>query len=310
MYDINPVIYSVIISFFINVFLFPIILPYLIKLKFGQNIRDDGPKSHLIKTGTPTMGGIIILISIIITSLFFLKGNLDGLIIIFVTVGYGLIGFMDDYIKVVKKRSLGLRAYQKIIYQFIITTVFLYYLINNGSNIFGQEFSKVLVPFSNGIFIDLGLFFIPFVYCVMIGTVNSVNLTDGLDGLATGVTVLVATFFTLIAFGVKSGLAPIVASVVGSLLGFLIFNSYPAKVFMGDTGSLALGGFIGSIAVLLKMPILILVVGIVYVLEALSVVIQVLYFKKTGKRVFKMAPIHHLRYYYNCMFNRIFRCKW
>ena len=291
-YSLTSAVYTILIAFLINIFLFPIIMPYLLKLKFGQQVRDDGPKSHLIKTGTPTMGGIIILISFIMTSLFFLKGNTEGLILIFVTVGYGIIGFMDDYIKVVKKRSLGLRAYQKLIFQFIITTIFLIYIMNNN-NTFGEPYSSIYIPFTHAKFIDLKILYIPFVYIVMLGTVNSVNLTDGLDGLATGVTVLVSTFFMLIAWAAGSGLLPIIGAAVGSLLGFLLFNSHPAKVFMGDTGSLALGGFIGAVAIMLKMPLFLAIVGIIYVLEAVSVMIQVLYFKQTGKRFFKMAPIHH-----------------
>jgi phospho-N-acetylmuramoyl-pentapeptide-transferase len=291
-YPIQSSIHAILIAFAINIISFPIIIPYLQKLKFGQNVRDDGPKSHLVKIGTPTMGGIMILISFIITSLFFLRGNTLGLIVIFVTVSYGLIGFMDDYIKVIKKRSLGLRAYQKLIGQIIITTIFLYYIMQSGHTI-GTYYSKVFVPFGQGMTIDMGLLYIPFVYIVMIGTVNGVNLTDGLDGLATGVTVLVCTFFMVMAAAYGSSTLPIIGAAVGSLLGFLLFNSYPAKVFMGDTGSLALGGFIASIAIILRMPLFLVIVGIIYVIESLSVIIQVIYFKKTGKRFFKMAPIHH-----------------
>lgn len=288
-FSLQSVIYVILIAFIINIVLCPITIPFLTKLKFGQNVRDDGPKSHLIKSGTPTMGGIMILISLIIASLFFLKGNKDSLAVLFVTIGYGIIGFIDDYIKVVKKRSLGLRAYQKIIGQVIITGIFLYYLYNH-TNI-GTE---IYIPFTDGKSIDMGVLFIPFSFIVMVGTVNSVNLTDGLDGLASGVTILVVIFFLFISLIVNQGLLPITGAAVGSLLGFLLFNTHPAKVFMGDTGSLALGGLVASIAILMKMPLFILIVGIIYVLEAISVILQVGYFKITkGKRLFKMAPLHH-----------------
>ena len=288
-YDFYTAIYGVLIAFVLDVILCPVVIPFLRKLKFGQTVRDDGPESHLVKNGTPTMGGIMILASFLIGSLFFVKGNYDGLMVIFVTMGYGLIGFIDDYIKVVKKRSLGLRAYQKIIGQLIITGVFLYYIYYH-SNI-GTD---MYVPFGGGYSIDIGVFYIPLFFFIMVGTVNSVNLTDGLDGLASGVTVLVSVFFIFAAQRFSSGIVPIAGVAVGSLLGFLLFNSYPAKVFMGDTGSLALGGFIASVAVLLKMPFFLVIVGIIYVLETLSVIIQVGYFKISGgKRIFKMAPLHH-----------------
>ncbi len=288
-FNLYSAIYAILIAFTINIFLCPLIIPFLTKLKFGQNVRDDGPKSHLIKSGTPTMGGIMILISLIISSIFFLKDNKDALAVLFVTIGYGIIGFIDDYIKVVKKRSLGLRAYQKIIGQLIITGIFLYYLYN-----FSNVGTDIYIPFTKGKTLDLGVLFIPFLFIVMVGTVNSVNLTDGLDGLASGVTVLVVIFFLFCALSVNDNLLPITGAAVGSLLGFLLFNTHPAKVFMGDTGSLALGGLVASIAIIMKMPLFIIIVGIIYVLEAMSVMLQVGYFKLTkGKRLFKMAPLHH-----------------
>lgn len=282
-------VYAVLGSFFINVLLCPIIIPYLEKLKLGQYVRDDGPKKHIKKSGTPTMGGIMILLSFVLTSIFFLKNNPDGLMVVFVSLAFGVIGFLDDYIKVVKKRSLGLRAYQKIIAQLIVTSVFAFYIYNYSG--IGTE---IIIPFTNSRTLDLGIFYLPFVFFVMIGCVNSVNLTDGLDGLASGVTVLVATFFLFVSWAVGSGISPVCGAAVGSLLGFLLFNSYPAKIFMGDTGSLALGGFIASVALILKMPLLLALVGFIYVAESLSVIIQVGYFKLThGKRIFKMAPLHH-----------------
>lgn len=288
-FELTHAAYAILIAFGINIILCPIIIPYLTRLKFGQNVRDDGPKSHIKKTGTPTMGGIMIILSFTLSSLIFLKDNLEALVLIFVTVGFAVIGFFDDYIKVVKRRSLGLRAYQKIIGQLIITTVFVYYLMNYK----GDDITHIIIPFTDGLSLNLGKFYIPLIYIALIGTVNSVNLTDGLDGLATGVTALVATFFLFAAWAAGSGAVPILGAAVGSLLGFLLFNAHPARVFMGDTGSLALGGLIGAIAILIKMPLFLVIVGIIYVIEALSVMIQVFYFKLTGQRFFKMAPIHH-----------------
>lgn len=234
------------------------------------------------------MGGIIILTSMVLTSLLFMIGNKELQIILFVTVGFGLIGFIDDYIKIIKKRSLGLTAGQKIIAQVIVTCLFGYSL----KYYLGLSTGMIL-PFSGGKEIELGLLFWPFLVIAVLAVVNAVNLTDGLDGLASGVTVLVATYFAAIAWAIHSNVLPIAAAAVGSLLGFLLFNSYPAKVFMGDTGSLALGGFVVSVAFVMKMPLFILIVGIIYVVENLSVILQVAYFKKTKKRLFKMAPIHH-----------------
>ena len=282
------VLLPVVIAFAISVLLCPIMIPFLKKLKFGQFVRDDGPESHLKKSGTPTMGGLIILCSIVITSLLYMKSNPQILPVLFVTLGFGLVGFLDDYIKVVMKRSMGLRAWQKMLGQFLITAIFAYYLAN-----YADLGTSVLVPFTGGMEWNLGFWFYPFLFVVLLGTVNGTNFTDGLDGLLSSITVLTATFFTVVAIGTASGLEPITCAAVGALLGFLVYNVYPAKVFMGDTGSLALGGLIGATAVMLKMPIYIVIVGCIYLVEVLSVIIQVTYFKKTGKRVFKMAPIHH-----------------
>ncbi len=280
-------IYSILIAFTINVILCPIVIPRLIKLKFGQNVRDDGMETHFVKQGTPTMGGIMIIFSFLLTSLVFMK-NKECILIVFVTLGFGFIGFLDDYIKIVKKRSLGLRAYQKLILQILVTSVFLYFIYREG------DYGSIYIPFFDGATFELDFLFIPFVFIVMLGTVNGVNLTDGLDGLASGVTMLVTTFFIFISLSSGSEISPISGAVVGSLLGFLLFNSYPAKVFMGDTGSLALGGFIAATAIILRMPLFIVIVGFIYLCETLSVMIQVSYFKiSKGKRIFKMAPIHH-----------------
>lgn len=286
-YPLTDAVYAIMISFVIGLVLCPVLIPMLHWLKFGQTERECGPESHLKKSGTPTMGGIAILISFALASLFYLRGNMDGVAVVLVTLGYGIIGFVDDYIKVVKKRSLGLRAYQKIIGQLLITALFAFYLSQKGLG------TDLLIPFLPDKSIDLGMMYWPFLVIVMLGTVNGVNLTDGLDGLASGVTLIVAMFFALVAWAAQSGITPVSGAVIGSLFAFLIFNAYPAKVFMGDTGSLALGGFVAASAVLLKMPIFIVIVGFIYLAESLSVIIQVAYFKKTGKRVFKMAPIHH-----------------
>lgn len=281
-------IYAIMISFVLGVIACPVFIPILHKLKYGQTERDDGPQSHLKKQGTPTMGGIVILASFALSSLFFVKENYDGIAVVLVTLGYGAIGFVDDYIKVVKKRSLGLRPMQKIVGQLVITGLFAWYLLRSGVG------TEILVPFTKGMTIDFGYLFWPFLLIAMIGTVNGVNLTDGLDGLAGGVTLIVAAFFMLVAWAASSSIVPVCGAVIGSLLAFLIFNAYPARVFMGDTGSLALGGFVAASAFLLRMPIFILFVGFIYLLESVSVMIQVIYFKKTGgKRFFKMAPIHH-----------------
>lgn len=279
----------VLVSFALSVIMGPVIIPVLRNLKMGQTEREEGVKEHLKKAGTPTMGGVIILLSILITSLFYIRSNPQIIPVLFVTIGFGLIGFLDDYLKVVMKRSDGLFPKQKMALQIIVTAIFAYYLVK----VAGISL-KMLVPFSGGRYLDLGWLAIPVLFFAVIGTVNGVNFTDGLDGLASSVTVLVATFFTVVAIGTKSGIEPVTGAVVGALLGFLLFNVYPASVFMGDTGSLALGGFVASAAYMLQMPLFIIIVGLIYLVEVLSVIIQVTYFKKTGgKRIFKMAPIHH-----------------
>ena len=280
----------VIISFLISVVFCPILIPFLRKLKFGQTEREEGPQPHLKKNGTPTMGGLVILASILLTSLIYIGKFTEILPVLFMTLGFGLIGFLDDYIKVVKKRSLGLTPLQKMALQFIVTGVFIYYYFK----IAGLD-TSIKIPFVSGDgFVMPTWLFIIFVFIVVLGTVNGVNFTDGLDGLASGVTVIVATFFTIAALSLNPSMTPITGAVVGSLLGFLLFNTYPARVFMGDTGSLALGGFVSSIALMLHMPLFIVIIGLIYLVEVLSVILQVGYFKLThGKRIFKMAPIHH-----------------
>ena len=279
----------VIVAFVISAVLGPVIIPFLRKLKFGQTVRDDGPQSHLKKNGTPTMGGIIFLVSVILTSCLYMKNYSQIIPILFVTVGYGVIGFLDDYIKIVLKRSEGLTPSQKMLGQIVVTGVFAVYMYK-----FSGISMEMIIPFFPGKTLNLGFFTIPVMFLAIIGTVNGVNFTDGLDGLATSVTIMVAVFFGVVALGVGSGVWPIAAAVIGALLGFLLFNVHPASVFMGDTGSLALGGFVASIAYMLQMPMFILIVGLIYWIEILSVIIQVGYFKIShGKRIFRMAPIHH-----------------
>lgn len=235
------------------------------------------------------MGGVMILVSVIITSLFYVKDYPKIIPVLFLTVGFGLIGFLDDYLKVVMKRSDGLYPGQKMVLQVAVTAVFAFYLVK-----IAEVPLVLLIPFSGGSYLDIGWVAVPLLFVAVIGTVNGTNFTDGLDGLASSVTVLVATFFTVVAIGSKSGIEPITCAVVGALMGFLLFNVHPASVFMGDTGSLALGGFVAGTAYMMQMPLFIIIVGLIYVVEVVSVMIQVTYFKKTGgKRFFKMAPIHH-----------------
>ena len=285
----SVILISVMISFAISVLLGPVVIPFLRRLKIGQTERTEGPESHLKKNGTPTMGGILILISVVITSLLFVRQYPRIIPVLFLTLGFGLVGFLDDYIKVVLRRSMGLRAWQKFALQILVTRVFTFYLLH-----YTDVSLAMKVPFLEGIYLDFGWFNIPILFFVVIGTVNGTNFTDGLDGLASSVTVLVATFFTVVAIGTNSGIEPITCAVVGALLGFLLFNVHPASVFMGDTGSLALGGFVAAAAIMMQMPLFIVIVGLIYLVEVLSVMMQVTYFKATGgKRIFKMAPIHH-----------------
>ena len=278
----------VLIAFAISAVLGPVIIPFLRRLKIGQTEREE-LKSHLKKAGTPTMGGLIILAGILITSLFFLEENPKIIPILFLTAGFGAIGFLDDYLKVVLRRSDGLLAWQKMLLQIAVTGIFAYYLLNY------TDISLLMkIPFLKDRYLDLGAGAVPLMFFVVIGTVNGVNFTDGLDGLASSVTILVATFFSVVAVGAQSGIEPVTCAVVGALLGFLLFNVYPAKVFMGDTGSLALGGFVAAAAYMLQMPLFLPIVGFIYMVEVISVVIQVGYFKAThGRRFFRMAPIHH-----------------
>lgn len=289
MIEYMDIVWNVAISFAIAVILGYIIIPMLRRLKVGQSIREEGPKTHLKKSGTPTMGGIIIFTALVIALITGGMINKDIYVLLFATFGFGLIGFIDDYIIVVKRRNLGLRAYQKLIGQIILAIILAIY--QSSTSVLG---TKMIIPFLSNQYIDLGIFYIPFIVFVVVGTVNSVNLTDGLDGLASGVTLIVLSFFGIIAlsWGMES-ISMFSTTLAGVCLGFLIHNAHPAKVFMGDTGSLGLGGAVSAIAILLNIPLIIPLVGGIYFIEALSVIIQVTSFKMTGKRVFLMSPLHH-----------------
>lgn len=283
------VVIPVLISFAVSVVLGPVIIPFLRKLKMGQTERVEGVQSHLKKAGTPTMGGIIFLIAAVVTALFYVKDYPSVIPVLFLTLGFGIIGFLDDYLKVVLKRSDGLLPWQKFLLQVVVTGVFAYYLIN-----YTDISLSMRIPFWPDHYLNLGWLAVPVLFIAVIGTVNGVNFTDGLDGLASSVTLIVAVFFTVVSIGLGGGVEPMTGAVVGGLMGFLLFNVYPAKIFMGDTGSLALGGFVAGTAYVLEMPLFILLVGLIYLIEVLSVMLQVSYFKAThGKRIFKMAPIHH-----------------
>ena len=283
------VVIPVLISFGISAILGPVVIPFLKKLKMGQTERVEGVQSHLKKAGTPTMGGVMFLVSTVITALFYVKDYPKIIPVLFLTLGFGLIGFLDDYLKVVLRRSDGLLAWQKLLLQVVVTGIFTFYILN-----YTDISLTMRIPFWSGHYLDLGWLAVPLLFFAVIGTVNGVNFTDGVDGLASSVTLIVAVFFTVVSIGLKSGIEPFTCAVVGGLMGFLLYNVYPAKVFMGDTGSLALGGFVAGCAYMMQMPLFILIVGLIYLVEVLSVMIQVTYFKAThGKRIFRMTPIHH-----------------
>lgn len=285
------ILFTIIMGFLISVLLSPIFIPFLRRLKFGQSIREEGPKSHQKKSGTPTMGGVMIILSIIATTIAmtmkFSEVSMNMILLLFVTVGYGLLGFLDDYIKVVMKRNLGLTSKQKLIGQIVIALVFyaVYHVqgLPTDIRIPGTELS-----------FDFGWIYPVLVIFMLVGGSNAVNLTDGLDGLLSGTAAIAFGAFAILAWNQSQyDVAIFAVAVVGAVLGFLVFNAHPAKVFMGDTGSLALGGAIVTIAILTKLEILLVIIGGVFVIETLSVILQVISFKTTGKRIFKMSPLHH-----------------
>ena len=280
-----------IMSILITLVTGPVLIPWLHKLKFGQQILEDGPKWHEKKNGTPTMGGIMFIIATVVSVVvaILIKRNIKLLIMLLVTLGFGLIGFIDDYVKVVKKRNMVLTAAHKFLLQAFLSLAYIFVL-----KLSGNLTSEIIIPFvEKTIIMPWWLYFV-FIMFVVCGTVNAVNLTDGLDGLAASITVIVSLFFVLAAIMVGDNAAGYLAiAVAGGCIGFLRFNKYPAKVFMGDTGSLFLGGAISVLAVGLQMPLILVIAGFVYLFETLSVILQVASFKLTGKRIFKMSPIHH-----------------
>ena len=285
------IFFTILMAFLIAVLLSPVFIPFLRRLKFGQSIREEGPKSHQKKSGTPTMGGIMILFSIVITTIVmtgkFSEPTVKTYLLLLVTLGFGLLGFLDDFIKVVMKRNLGLTSRQKLLGQIIISVIF--YLVYKQKG-FSTEISIPLTDNS----IDLGWFFVFFIVFWLVGFSNAVNLTDGLDGLVSGTAAIAFGAFAVLAWSQSQmEVAIFSVAIVGAVLGFLVFNAHPAKVFMGDTGSLALGGAIASIAILTKLELLLIIIGGVFVIETLSVILQVASFKTTGKRIFRMSPLHH-----------------
>ena len=289
---------TLIISFVISIILGCMIIPILKKLKVGQIERDDGPQSHLKKQGTPTMGGIIIIIAmiVVVTGIYIWLSINDNkeiankiLPILLLTIGFGLIGFIDDFKKLVLKNTKGLKPSYKMIGLLIISATYVAYLV------YGLKLgTETYIPIAK-MYIDMPIYlYIPFAILVILGATNAVNLTDGIDGLSSSVCVIIITCLAIIGITLQVYEVSLFASIViGCVLGFLMFNIHPAKVFMGDTGSLMLGGVISGLALYLKMPLLLLVIALVPVLETISVIIQVVYFKKTGNRFFKMAPLHH-----------------
>ena len=290
---VNETILAVIIAFAVSAALCPIVIPFLHKLKFGQQVREDGPQAHLKKQGTPTMGGLIILSSIVITSLFYMKDYPRIIPVLFMTVGFGIIGFLDDYEKLKKKQNLGLTAGKKLLLQLAAAVAFIFLMRRFGY----VALDSLYIPFWNKTVPVSEPLYVIFAAFVIVGTVNSVNLTDGVDGLAASTTMPVCIFFAVISmlWGERFlSLGVFASGLAGGLLGFLIYNFHPAKVFMGDTGSLFLGGAVAALAFAYDMPLILVTLGIMYIIEALSDIIQVGYFKLThGKRVFKMSPFHH-----------------
>ena len=285
--DMMVIILSIGTSFLLAVLLGPLFIPLLRRLKFGQQIRDDGPQSHLKKSGTPTMGGIMIMIALMIAFLRFSDKTDEFWVLLTASLGFGLVGFLDDYIKIVFKRSLGLTARQKLLGQLLFSVVVCAMLYNMNHS------TALSVPGTDWSF-DLGWFYYPFVVIIMFAASNSVNFTDGLDGLLAGTSAIAFGAFTIVALQFAAHESAIFsAAMVGAVLGFLVYNANPAKVFMGDMGSLGIGGGIAAVAILTKTELLLIIIGGVFVMEMLSVILQVGSFKLRGKRIFKMSPIHH-----------------
>ncbi|CAM3728077.1 phospho-N-acetylmuramoyl-pentapeptide-transferase [Cohnella lubricantis] len=285
--DYTSTLWTLGVSFVLAALLGPLLIPVLRRMKFGQTVRDEGPESHKKKTGTPTMGGVIILLALTLAFLKFADRGYPFWALLVACLGFGLVGFLDDYIKIVMKRSLGLTARQKLFGQLLVAIVFCYLLHWMGHS------TAIGFPGVNGT-LDLGWFYYVFVIIIFFASTNAVNFTDGLDGLLSGTSALAFGAYMLIAVdSAQSQSAIFSAAMIGAVLGFLVYNAHPAKVFMGDTGSLGIGGGLAAVAILTKTELLLILIGAVFVLEMLSVIIQVTSFKTRGKRVFKMSPIHH-----------------
>ncbi|NOV03417.1 phospho-N-acetylmuramoyl-pentapeptide-transferase [Paenibacillus sp. LMG 31457] len=283
----NAILLTIGVAFVLALIMGPLFIPILRRMKFGQQIREDGPQGHLKKQGTPTMGGVIILLALALATLRFADKNSNLLILLIASLGYGLVGFLDDYIKIIFKRSLGLTAKQKLFGQLLISAIVCYLLVMKGHS------TDLYIPFVEFHF-NPGWLYFPLMAILMLGASNAVNFTDGLDGLLAGSSAIAFGAYTVIAMNNTQPEAAIFsAAMVGAVLGFLVFNAHPAKVFMGDTGSLGIGGGLVAVAILTKAELLLAVIGGVFLIEILSVVIQVVSFKTRGKRVFKMSPIHH-----------------
>ncbi|HWQ79683.1 MAG TPA: phospho-N-acetylmuramoyl-pentapeptide-transferase [Anaerovoracaceae bacterium] len=286
--DYLQIVIPAVIAFLITVILTPLIIPVLRKIKAGQSIREDGPRSHMVKSGTPTMGGLAIIGAVAATCLSSGGPTRDLLVILGAFAAFGVLGFLDDFVKVSMKRNLGLTAKQKLLLQILFAVILAVY--QSHYSVYG---TRIAIPFVNEI-VDFGIWYVPFIAFVVVAMVNSVNLTDGLDGLASGVTLIVALFLAIVGSIYGSPAAALFCSAMaGACFGFLMFNKHPARVFMGDTGSLALGGGIAAAAIIMNVVLVLPFVGGVYVAEALSVILQVLSYKTRGKRIFKMAPLHH-----------------
>lgn len=285
--DMMVILLSMGVSFILAVIFGPLFIPLLRRLKFGQQVREDGPQSHLKKSGTPTMGGIIIMLALFISFIRFAETSSEFWVLLTASLGFGLVGFLDDYIKIVFKRSLGLTAKQKLVGQLLFSIIVCALLYKMGHS------TAITIP-GTTIGYDIGWFYYPFVIIIMFAASNSVNFTDGVDGLLAGTSAIAFGAFTIVALKLVSYDAAIFsAAMVGAVLGFLVYNAHPAKVFMGDMGSLGIGGGIAAVAILTKTELLLILIGIIFVIEMLSVIIQVTSFKLRGKRVFRMSPIHH-----------------
>ena len=287
--DLTAAVTTFLVGFLVSAVSGRYLIPFLRRLKAGQTERSDGPQSHLKKTGTPNMGGLMILLGVTLACFLPFRGQRNTIPVLILTIGFGLIGFADDYIKVVKKRSDGLLAWQKFLLQVLVSLLFAFYV---------QKIHYVpltmKIPFMTGKVLNFGFLNIPIMVFIAVATVNGTNFTDGVDGLASCVTIAVAVFFVIAAAAAASGVILAGTAMIGALMGFLLYNAYPAKVFMGDTGSLALGGFVTGMAYMLQLPLFIPIVGFIYAIEVISVIIQVLWFRHTGgKRFFRMATIHH-----------------